>query len=58
MDVSCCGRGSKFNTIKNIICIDENETRLDFEIEYNKDFRILQDYKISTYLTYDTEEEK
>ena len=58
MDVSCCGRGSKFYTIKNILCIDENETRLDFEIEYNKDFRLLQDYKISTYLTYDNEEEK
>ena len=53
IDIKCCGKASKFNTIKNIICIDETGTRLDFEIEYNKDFRILQDYRISTRLTYD-----
>ena len=53
IDIKCCGKASKFNTIKNIICIDETGTRLDFEIEYNKDFRILQDYRISTHLTYD-----
>ena len=57
VDVKCCGRASKFNTIKNIVCIDDVGTRLDFEIEYNKDFRILQDYRISTRLTYDKEEE-
>ena len=53
IDIKCCGKASKFNNIKNIICIDETGTRLDFEIEYNKDFRILQDYRISTHLTYD-----
>ena len=53
IDIKCCGKASKFNTIKNIICIDETGTRLDFEIEYNKDYRILQDYRISTRLTYD-----
>ena len=57
VDVKCCGRASKFNTIKNIVCINEDGTRLDFEIEYNKDFRILQDYRISTHLTYDKDEE-
>ena len=53
IDIKCCGKASKFNTIKNIVCIDETGTRLDFEIEYNKDYRILQDYRISTRLTYD-----
>lgn len=56
VDISCCGRPSKFNTIKNIICINEFGTRLDFEIEYNKDYRLLEDYRISTKLTYDKEE--
>lgn len=56
VDIKCCGKASKFNTIKNIVCIDCDGTRLDFEIEYNKDFRILQDYRISTRLTYDAME--
>ena len=55
VDIACCGKSTKYNTIKNIICIDFTGTRLDFEIEYNKEFRVLQDYKISTYLTYDKE---
>lgn len=55
IDVACCGKSTKYNTIKNIICIDFTGTRLDFEIEYNKEFRVLQDYKISTHLTYDKE---
>ena len=42
VDIKCCGKASKFNTVKNIVCIDETGTRLDFEIEYNKDYRILQ----------------
>ena len=53
MDIACCGKTTKFNTIKNIVCITEDDTRLDFEIEYNKDYRLLEDYKISTHITYD-----
>ena len=55
VDINCCSRNTKYNTIKNIVCIDCDGTRLDFEIEYNKDYRLLQDYRISTYLTYDKE---
>ena len=51
------GKATKYNTIKNIVCITDDGTRLDFEIEYNKDYRLLQDYKISTNLTYDEVEE-
>ena len=57
VDITCCGKATKYNTIKNIVCITNDGTRLDFEIEYNKDYRLLQDYKISTHLTYDEVEE-
>ena len=57
VDINCCGKATKYNTIKNIVCITNDGTRLDFEIEYNKDYRLLQDYKISTHLTYDEVEE-
>ena len=53
VDINCCGVPSNYNVINNIICIKEDDTRVDFEIEYNKDFRLLQDYKISTKFTYD-----
>ena len=53
VDINCCGVPSKYNLINNIICIKDDGTRVDFEIEYNKDFRLLQDYKISTKFTYD-----
>ena len=53
MDINCCGKPSKYNLIKNIICITDMGTRLDFEIEFNKDYRLLQDYRISTTFTYD-----
>lgn len=52
VDISCCGKDNKYNVIKNIICIDKSGTRLDFEVGYNKDYRLLQDYKISLLFTY------
>ena len=53
VDIACCGKTTRFNTIKNIICITHDDVRLDFEIEFNKDYRLLEDYRISTHLTYD-----
>ena len=50
--VPCAGELS-VEIIKNIICITDMGTRLDFEIEFNKDYRLLQDYRISTTFTYD-----
>ena len=52
VDINCCGKDNNYNVIKNIICIDENGTRLDFEVAYNKEYRLLQDYRISLLLTY------
>lgn len=55
VDITCCGKPTKYNTVKNIVCINNDDTRLDFEIEYNKDYRLLKDYNISTHLVYDEE---
>ena len=53
VDINCCGVPTKYNTITNIICVKEDGSRVDFEIEYNKDFRLLKDYRISTAFTTD-----
>ena len=53
VDINCCGVPTKYNTITNIICVKEDDSRVDFEIEYNKDFRLLKDYRISTAFTTD-----
>ncbi len=47
MDIDCCGKSGKYNFIKNIICIDEKGVRRDFQIVNNKEYRLLQDYRIS-----------
>ena len=52
-DVSCCGIASKYNTIQGIVCIMDDDTRVDFEVSFNKDYRLLKDYMISTKITYD-----
>ena len=55
VDVECCGKPTKYNTIGQIVCITENDVRVDFEIEYNKEWRLLKDYRISTNIAYDDE---
>ena len=54
-DINCCGKPSIYNTIQGIVIVQNDGTRLDFEVSYNKEFRLLKDYKISTLLTYDVD---
>lgn len=53
IDITCCSKQTNYNTVSGIVCIREDGTRVDFEIEYNKQYRLLYDYKISTKITCD-----
>ena len=47
MEITCCGKSGDYNYIDSIVCIDTDDARKDFQIAYNKEYRLLQDYKIS-----------
>ena len=47
MDITCCGKQGDYNYIDCIVCIDTDGTRKDFQVAYNKEYRLLQDYKVS-----------
>ena len=51
-DVSCCGKPTKYNYIGSIVIVKDN-SRNDFKISYNKEYRLLKDYRISTKMTID-----